>query len=116
MTRNLAVSVLALLGLAVSGNAQAVIGPSQSPLKVTSMYANDGSSVYVGFQPGAMPGCYNNQGGYLHTNNVLFKELYAQLLTIVATGGIRAAVVYTQNTPTNNWGDCTITGIYLLPE
>ena len=63
-----------------------------------------------------MPGCYNNSGGYLHSSNSMYKELYAQLLTITAAGGLRAAVLYTQNTPTNNWGDCTIEGIYLLPE
>ena len=49
-------------------------------------------------------------------NNPHYKELYSTLLTIVALSGVRAAVLYTQNTPTNNWGDCTITGIYLMPE
>jgi len=95
----------------------AATGPVQSPLKVTSIYMLDGSgAVYVGFQAGAMPGCYANSGGYLLPSNSFFKELYAQLLTMVASGGVRASVLYTQNTPTNNWGDCFITGIYLMPE
>jgi hypothetical protein len=29
---------------------------------------------------------------------------------------MQAQVIYTQNTPTNNWNDCTIDGIYLLPQ
>jgi hypothetical protein len=60
-----------------------------------------------------MPGCYGNSGGYLYTSNTFFKELYAQLLTMIATGGIPAMVVYTQNAPTGNWTDCTIDGLYI---
>lgn len=80
------------------------------------MYTVSTSAIYVSFQSNAMPGCYGNAGGYLYSSNLLFKELHAQLLTMVANGGIRAAVVFTQNTPTGNWDDCTINGIYLLPE
>jgi len=59
---------------------------------------------------------YNNSGGYLFTSNSFFKELYAQLMLMVANGGIRAAVIYTQNPQTLNWSDCTIEGISLQPE
>jgi hypothetical protein len=108
---------LAISGFVFTMPASAVHGPTQMPLKVTAIYTNDNSSaIYVQFQPGSMPGCYATGGGYLMTNNFFFKELYAQLLTIIATGGARAAVIYTQNASTNNWGDCTITGIYMLPE
>jgi hypothetical protein len=104
-------------GVGFCGSAMAVQGPMQTPLKVTGMYTNNsGGTIYVSFQNGAMPGCYNNSGGYLHSTNTMYKEIYAQLLTITASGGIRAAVLYTQNTPTNNWSDCTIEGIYLIPE
>jgi len=114
--RRLAKFALAAV-LGFCGSAMAVQGPTQSPLKVTVLYTNNnGGTLYVAFQPGAMPGCYNNQGGYLHNTNSMYKELYAQLLTLTAAGGMRAAVLYTQNTPTNNWSDCTIEGIYLLPE
>jgi hypothetical protein len=104
-------------GLLFAGAASAATGPTQSPLKVTAMYTKDlNGAIYVAFQTGAMPGCYANQGGYLMPTNSAFKELYAQLMLMVAKGGVRAAVVYTQNTPTNNWSDCTIDGIFLLPE
>lgn len=95
----------------------AATGPWESPLRITSMYTNETSgAIYVQFQSGSMPGCYANSGGYLYPSNAMYKEIYAQLLTMVASGGIQAAVIYTQNTPTNNWGDCTINGIYLSPQ
>jgi hypothetical protein len=105
-----------VLGLGFSHEIAAATGPMQTPLKVTVMYLNNAQSVYVAFNTGAMPGCYSNSGGYLQSSNVRFKEIYAQLLVLAANGGMRAAVIYTQNTPTNNWGDCFIEGIYLLPE
>jgi hypothetical protein len=89
-------------------------GPVQSPLRVTAMYTTD--NVYVQFQSGAMPGCYANAGGYLLPSTPNFKEIYAQLLMLTATGGQRATIIYTQHVQTGNWGDCTIDGIYLLPE
>jgi|SRR6185503_6024284 len=106
-----------MIGICVGGAAHAATGPAQSPLKVTGMYTKDlNGAIYVSFQTGAMPGCYGNAGGYLLPTNTAFKELYAQLLLMIANGGIHAAVVYTQNTPTNNWSDCNIDGLYLLPE
>jgi len=82
------------------------------------MYAVHGQSVvYVAFQNGAMPGCYGGAGGYLYTSNTFFNQIYPQLLTMIATGGLRAMVVYTINTPGGtNWGDCTIDGLYLQLE
>lgn len=113
-SKNLIGALTAMLLASIAG---AATGPTQSPLRITSMYTNQASgAIYVGFQAGAMPGCYANSGGYLFPSNAMFKEIYAQLLTMVANGGIQAAVIYTQNTPTNNWSDCTIDGIYLMPQ
>jgi hypothetical protein len=94
----------------------AATGPTQVPLKVTTTYINGAGAMYVQFQSGAMPGCYNNSGGYLYSSNPFFKEIYAQLMMMVTMGGMRAAVLYTQNAQTGNWSDCTIDGIYLQPE
>jgi hypothetical protein len=119
MKRKIAAGVFAAaLALCLGSPAFALTnGPMMTPLKVSQMYTRDASgAIYVAFQTGAMPGCDGNNGGYLMTGNSLFKEIYAQLLTMTASGGIRASVIYTQNTPTNNWGDCTIEGIQLLPE
>lgn len=108
---------LVVLGLWVADGALAASGPTQTPLKVVAMYTNNPSgTIYVAFQAGSMPGCYGNAGGYLFTSNSFYKELYAQLLMMVASGGIRAAVIYTQNPVTNNWSDCTIEGISLQPQ
>jgi hypothetical protein len=117
MTKHRAVCVAILIGGALASQfALATIGPQQTPLRITQMYRIDGQSVlYVSFQTGAMPGCYGDSGGYLFVTNSAFKELYAQLLMILGTGGIRASVVYTVNASTGNWGDCTIDGLYLQP-
>jgi hypothetical protein len=106
-----------VLGMCVVGIANAATGPTQSPLKITAMYTKDANgAIYVAFQAGAMPGCYGNAGGYLFPTNTAFKELYVQLMLMAASGGIKASVVYTQNTPTNNWSDCTIDGLFLVPQ
>ena len=104
------------LGLGVSNGVFAAIGPTQSPLRVTTMYTKDANgTIYVAFQSGAMPGCYSGAGGYLFTSNTFYKEIYSQLLTMVANGGIKASVIYTQNYSAGQWSDCTIDGIYLQP-
>jgi hypothetical protein len=108
--------IAALVAMFTGCLAAAAQGPVHTPLKVTYIYMSGGSAIYVSFQPGAMPGCYGNAGGYLFNSNQHFKEIYAQLLLMAANGGMRAAVIYTQNTPTNNWSDCTIDGINLLPD
>jgi hypothetical protein len=106
-----------ILGLGLGDSVLAATGPTQSPLRISVMYTKDlNGLIYVQFQSGAMPGCYANSGGYLAPTNTSYKEIYAQLMIMVANGGLRASVLYTQHTPTNNWGDCTIDGIYLLPE
>jgi hypothetical protein len=116
--RKLSCVLTATLCLSLSGGVFAATGPMQTPLKVASIYTNNATgALYVSFQAGSMPGCYSGAGGYLYTTNTYYKELYAQLLTMVATGGIQAAVIYTPKAaPTNNWDDCTIEGIYLLPQ
>lgn len=117
MPRHLPTILLAVTSALLGNTVHGATGPAQSPLKVMYMYTNGGSgAIYVSFQSGAMPGCYGNAGGYLFTSNTFYKEIYAQLLTMTANGGLNAAVIYTQNTPTNNWDDCTITGLYLYPQ
>lgn len=106
----------AALGLGIGSSATAANGPIIT-LKLVHLYTVDSAALYVGFQPGAMPGCYGNSGGYLWRSNSAFKELHAQLLTMMAVGGIRAYVVYTpKSVPTGNWDDCTLEGLYLMPE
>src|SRR5689334_1960923 len=106
-----------LLAATFCGSAVAATGPVQTPLKISHIYVvNGGGAVYVAFQSGSMPGCYGNAGGYLFPSNPFYKEIHALVLMMVATGGVRASVLYTQNAVTNNWGDCTIDGIWLTPE
>jgi hypothetical protein len=116
LKRSILTCLLLATGLCAVVTARAASGPTQSPLKVSVMYTNDASgAIYVAFQSGSMPGCYADSGGYLYPTNRYFKEIYAQLLLMTVNGGLKASVLYTQNTPTNNWSDCTIDGIYYLP-
>jgi len=117
MNRRLLAHMLASIAVWFGNTVYAAAGPTQTPLKITTMYTKGGNgTIYVAFQSGAMPGCYANAGGYLFTSNTFYKEIYAQLLMITANGGIQASVIYTQNASTNNWGDCTIDGINLSPQ
>jgi len=90
-------------------------GPLLSPLKVKYMYT--GGYLYIRFSNGSMPGCHGNNSGRLHSDNPLYDQLYSQVLTMVATGGIRGQVIYTVVNPeAGNWGDCKIDGLALYPK
>ena len=116
-SRNLTIVITLVLSATYGSMVNATAGPTMSPLQVTAIYTlATNSSLYVQFQDGSMPDCYNDAGGYLVVSNPFYKDLYAQLLMLVARGGVRAQVLYTLNAQTGNWGDCTIDGIYLLPE
>ena len=106
---------VALVSALSNGTASAATGPYMQPLRVSVLYTVNTSQVYVEFQPGSMPGCYGNSGGFLLTTNPRFKEIYAELLMMIALGGVRAVVVYTQNVPTGNWSDCYFDGLHLVP-
>ncbi|MEP2990305.1 MAG: hypothetical protein ABJN65_01000 [Parasphingorhabdus sp.] len=98
-------------------NAAVETGPTQSPLKVAGLYQTTGNAVYIAFNTGSMPNCYNNSGGYLFNSHPNFDQIYAQVLTIMATGGIHGRVIFdTINPGAGQWSDCNILGFYLLPE
>jgi len=111
------VSSLALLLLAHSATVFGTSSALQTPVRVTSLYT-DGpySNILVSFGANSLPGCYGNNTAVLSTANVRFKELYAQLLMLIAMGGVKGYVNYTQNTPTGNWSDCLLEGLYLTPD
>jgi hypothetical protein len=106
-----------VLFLIDSAAAYGATGPLQTPVRVTSLYT-DGpySNIVVSFGDNSLPGCYGNSTAVLLTSNVRFKELYAQLLMLIAMGGVKGYVNYTQNTPTGNWSDCFLNGLYLTPD
>lgn len=107
--------VLFLLLMIQSSFVFAETGPVSAPLKVTYMYSS--GSLYIRFSTGSMPGCHGNNSGRLHSNNLLYDQLYSQILTMVATGGIKGQVVYTVvNSGAGQWSDCKIDGLVLYPK
>lgn len=117
MRKNIFLLGLLFLGLTEPAFAARVQGPLMSPLEVDQIYMTDGDAVFVLFQDGSMPSCYANRGGYLRKSHPNFDQLYAQLLMMVATNGIRGNVIIdTINPNVGQWGDCDVAGIYLRPE
>ncbi len=117
MKKGLIVLGLFFLGLLDPAYAARTQGPLMTPLKVDQIYMSDGNAVFVLFQGDSMPSCYANRGGYLRRSHPNFDQLYAQLLMMVATNGIRGHVIIdTVNPNGGQWGDCDIAGIYLRPE
>ena len=107
----------AFIGFAGAACAAQATGPKQSPLKITSIYQSDSSAVYIAFNPESMPNCYANRGGYLWKSHPNFDQVYAQILTIMATGGTPGHVLFdTVNPGAGQWSDCNIRGLYLFPE
>lgn len=108
--------LLLLLAVLLTRLSYADTGPTQAPLRVTTMYtAGNGGSVYVEFEAGAMPGCYSDAGGQLKKSNPDFEVVYSQVLTMMATGGVRGKVLYTV-TSGSGWAKCRIDGFWLLPD
>lgn len=115
--KRLLISSLALLFLVDSATIYGATSALQTPVRVTSLYT-DGpySNILVSFGANSLPGCYGNNTAVLSTGNVRFKELYAQLLMLIAIGGVKGYVNYTQNPPTGAWSDCLLEGLYLTPD
>lgn len=113
----MAMIIALTLGLFGSAYAQQSSGPMQTPLKIDRMYQNDGTAIFIAFETQAMPSCYQDSGGYLRKSHPNFDQLYAQILTMMAMGGIRGYVLYRPINPgAGQWSDCDIVGFYLFPE
>jgi hypothetical protein len=114
----LTVSTLTLGLIAQPALAVVESGPVQL-LQIEAWYQNTTSNViYIQFKlNGAMPGCYASRGGYLAYTEPNFDRHYAVLMTLLAKGSINGAVLFEKNgSPTGNWGDCNIKGLYLAPQ
>jgi hypothetical protein len=118
MSKCLRLSLIATMALLVSSIAGAANGPLLQPIHVKMLYidgTNGGGNIVVGFDTGSMPGCYGDSVGYLLTSNSRFKELHAQLLTMIAMGGIKGYVLYTVTGPPGAWSTCTFDGFEFVP-
>jgi hypothetical protein len=110
-------SLIATVSFLLSGIASADNGPLQQPIQVTMLYVDgqNGGNIVVAFGPNSMPGCYGNSLGYLLTSNPLFKELHAQILAMIAMGGIKGYVLYRVTGSAGAWSTCTFDGFQFVP-
>lgn len=91
-------------------------GPKVGPLEVSYMYSQ-GTSFYIIFPEGSMPGCHDNRGGRLHDSHRLFDQLYSQVLLMVSGVKMDGQVIYKIDNPGGGqWSDCSIDGLILYPE
>ena len=116
MNQRIRIACIAISTIVMSEFLQADTGPLMEPLKPTRIYNNHpGTSMYIEFNSGSMPGCYGNQGGVLYIDNNFYKEIYSQVLTLSTTGGVNGSVIYDINGPDGQWNKCTITGLHMFP-
>ena len=81
--------------------------------KVKSIYAAEGK-VFVYFEAGAMPGCYEDKGGYISRSNEagenrMFSTVTAALL---ADRDVRVYYEFANEDPAS-WGRCNIVSVYI---
>lgn len=115
------IASLSLAVLSITAPAHAAQSPVAIEIEVSQIYDNAAQgAVFIYFKPNpsaAMPGCYADGGGYLFRNNSNFQNIYAILMTQMATKRpITGYVLYTSTGPPQNlWSDCNIDGLYLVP-
>lgn len=113
--RQMANAWLAACALAFPLSAAADSGPVLDTLKVIRIYTGDTTDrIYIEFNDGAMPGCYANSGGRLYNTDPFYSQIYAQILTLMTTGGMKGAVIF-ENQGGSNWSICRIKGLDLRP-
>ncbi|GAB1624089.1 hypothetical protein AAOGI_41390 [Agarivorans albus] len=79
--------------------------------RVSFVYVKtDSGPPYIQFQSGAMPGCYQNAGGYLSGNDISIA--YSTILA-AKMAGKEVRPLYQINEGATGWGMCTIKSFYL---
>ncbi len=79
---------------------------------VVNVYVKtDASSPYVQLGSNAMPGCYNNSGGYLSGSDV--DRAYSTVLSALM-GRRKVRVLYEINEGSTGWGMCTIKSLFIM--
>lgn len=112
----IAITPVAVSLLLFAGVARADSGPLFEPLEIQYVYMVNAPWIFVQFSDGSMPGCHSDKGGMLYPGNPNYDQIYAQILTMSTTGGMRGKVVYDIIDPTaDGWDDCTIQGLALYP-
>ena len=67
---------------------------------------------FVYLEPGAMPGCYNDRGGYLGVSSDDIDQAYATLLSALMAGR-EVQIYYNYTGAASGWSMCDIEAVYI---
>lgn len=79
--------------------------------KVTRIYVDNKNSIFVWFEPNALPGCFANKAAYLRADQET-ERLYAMLLSVKMTDKKIQPLYEYWGDDSSDWGRCYIKGFY----
>lgn len=78
--------------------------------KVQQIYAKNNGQIFVYFGANAMPGCYQNNAGYIRGSDI--EKLYSTILAAYMAGkNIRP--LYQIDASKTGWGLCYVEAVYI---
>lgn len=81
--------------------------------KVANIYSRaSGTSPFITFESGGMPGCYGDRGGYLGTATDDIDQVYSTLLSALVAGR-EVLVTYNYTGASSGWSMCEIEAVYI---
>ncbi len=103
-------TLLAMLAGANTASAYDAYGPWT---KVTNIYSRtNGASPFVYVGPGGMPGCYNDEGGYLGASGDDNDQALSTVLSaLMADREVR--IYYNYTGVTSGWSMCIIEAVFI---
>lgn len=104
---------IALFGIlfATPSSTHADVGPWTT---VKHIYAKTGSGKhFIYFESGAMPGCYQDQGGYLGNDDPENEKAAYSAVLAALLADRQVQVFYTPTGQTSGWNMCVIDAIYI---
>lgn len=77
---------------------------------VAQIYSKNNGDIFVSFGANAMPGCYQDKGGYVKGTNI--EKLYSTILAAFMAGK-SVQPLYQIDASKTGWGLCYVEAVYL---
>lgn len=112
MMKNTFLKILSI-GVLVSMSS-AVIAAKGSSTTIDFMQSASNGNVFVAFESGSMPGCYENRGGLISKETADgYKSIYATLLAAKMANKEVTPIFSVVGSDQSRWGRCEIKAIFL---